>query len=222
MITDGLNPLSFLTFVALVLGSGAAGLLLVFSLILRRPDAARLIAKLALAGGGAYAGLFLLASLRSKDRVLGLNEEKHICEVDCRLAYSVAGVKTPKTLDGRTARGTFYVVTVKVRFDEQTISSHRGMGPLTPNSRYVAIVDGLGRRYEALTEALQRELVPGESYTTDLVFDLPPDARDLRLILANHDIETPFLIGHENSFFHGKTTFRLEPAVRGSGDAAVS
>ena len=215
MITDGLNPLSFLTFVALVLGSGAATLLLVFSLILRRPDAARLIAKLALAGVGAYAALFLLASLTSRDRVLGLNEEKHICEVDCHLAYSVAGAKTAKALDGRTARGTFYVVTVKVRFDEQTISPRRGMGPLTPNSRYVAIVDGEGRRFETATDVLKRQLVPGEAYTTDVVFDLPPDARDLRLILASHDIVTPFLIGHENSFLHAKTTFRLEPAVHG-------
>ncbi len=38
MITDGLNPLTFLTFVALVLGSGAATLLVVFSLILKRPE----------------------------------------------------------------------------------------------------------------------------------------------------------------------------------------
>jgi hypothetical protein len=209
MITDGLNPLSFLTFVALVLGSGAAALLFAFSLVLKRPEAAALIAKLALGGVGAYVALLLLASITSKDRVLGPNEEKHICEVDCHLAYSVVGVKTAQTLDGRPARGTFYVVTVKVRFDEQTISSRRGMGPLTPNSRYAGVVDGEGRRYEAPTDALRRQLVPGESYTTDLVFDLPPDARDLRLILANHDIETPFLIGHENSFFHGKTTFKL-------------
>ena len=34
MITDGLNPLTFLTFLALVFGSGAAALLVVFSLIL--------------------------------------------------------------------------------------------------------------------------------------------------------------------------------------------
>jgi hypothetical protein len=174
-----------------------------------------LIAKLGFAGISVYAAVFLLASLTSKDRVLGPNEEKHICEVDCHLAYSVVGVKTAQTLDGRTARGTFYVVTVKVRFDEQTISPHRGMAPLTPNSRYVAIVDGAGRRYEAPADALKRQLVPGESYTTDFVFDLPHDARDPRLILANHDIETPLLIGHENSVFHGKTTFRLEPSVQG-------
>ncbi len=60
MITDGLNPLTFLVFVALVLGSGAVALLVVFSLVLKRPDAARLIAKLGFVGVSAYAALFLL------------------------------------------------------------------------------------------------------------------------------------------------------------------
>ncbi|OLD05554.1 MAG: hypothetical protein AUI99_01245 [Gemmatimonadetes bacterium 13_1_40CM_3_69_22] len=209
MITDGLNPLNLLTFLALVVGSGAAVLLIVFSLVLKRPDAARLIGQVALGGVGVYLALFLIAALASKERVLDPSEEKHICEVDCHLAYSVVGTKTAKLLDGHTAHGVFYVVTVKIRFDETTISSHRGMAPLTPNSRYVAILDGQGRRYEGPTDALQRQLVPGESYTTDLAFDLPPDARDLRLILASHDVATAFIIGHENSFFHGKTTFRL-------------
>lgn len=66
--------------------------------------------------------------------------------------------------------GTRCVVTVKVRFDETTISPRRG---------------------------------------TDLVFELPPGAHDLRLLLASGDAETRPLIGHENSFFHGKTLFRL-------------
>ena len=35
MITDGLNPLNLLTFLALVVGSGAAALL-IFSLVLKR------------------------------------------------------------------------------------------------------------------------------------------------------------------------------------------
>ena len=209
MITDGLNPLTFLVFVALVLGSGAVALLVVFSLVLKRPDAARLIAKLGFVGVSAYAALFLLASLTSKDRVLGPNEEKHICEVDCHLAYSVVGVKTAQTLGGRTARGTFYVVTVKVRFDGTTISSHRGMAPLTPNSRYVAIVDGEGRRYEGPADPLKRQLIPGESYTTDIVFDVPADARQLRLVLRNNDRETALIIGHENSLLHGTITFAL-------------
>lgn len=213
MITDGLNPLNLLTLIALVLGSGAAVVLALFALILRRPDIARLIAKLGLAGAGAYVALFLVASFASRDRSLGPSEEKHICEVDCHLAYSVLASHTTKTLAGRTAQGTFYVVTVKVRFDESTISPHRGMGPLTPNSRYVAIVDRQGRRYEAPVDVLKRPLIPGESYTTDFVFDLPPDAQDPRLILASDDAETRWVIGHENSFFHGKTLFQLEPRV---------
>jgi hypothetical protein len=200
MITDGLSPLSILAFVALVLGSGVGAVLFAFSLVLKRPDVAKLIARLALGGVGAYLALLLLLALTSHDRVLGPNEEKHICEVDCHLAYSVVDVKT---------QGTRYVVTVKVRFDETTIASHRGMAPLTPNSRYVAILDSQGRRYEAPSDALARQLVPGQSYTTDLVFDVPADAHDLRLILASGDPETRVLIGHENSFFHGKTTFRV-------------
>jgi len=200
MITDGLNPITFLAFVGLVLGVGAAALLGVLSLALRRRDVAKLIAGLALGGVGLYLGLLLIAALTSTDRVLAVGDEKHICEVDCHLAYSVVGVKT---------QGARYTVTVKVRFDETTISGHRGMGPLTPNSRYVAVVDVRGRRYEAPTDGLRRPLVPGESYTTDLVFDVAPDAHDLRLVLRNDDPETRLVIGHENSFLHAKTIFRL-------------
>ncbi|HKW41832.1 MAG TPA: hypothetical protein VJN39_11340 [Gemmatimonadales bacterium] len=200
MTTDGLTPLSALTFLGAVLGIGAAVFLAAFSLVLGRSDVAKVIAGLAIGGVGLYAGLLVVAALTSTDRVLALGDEKHICEVDCHLAYSVARAG---------AQGTHYVVTVRVRFDATTTSPHRGMAPLTPNSRYVALVDGRGRRYAATGDGLRRPLVPGESYTTDLIFDLPSDARDLRLMLASGDIETPFLIGHENSFFHGKTTFRL-------------
>ena len=200
MITDGLNPITFLAFVGLVLGVGAAALLGVLSLALRRRDVAKLIAGLALGGVGLYLGLLLIAALTSTDRVLAVGDEKHICEVDCHLAYSVVGVKT---------QGARYTVTVKVCFDQTTISARRGMGPLTPNSRYVAVVDVRGRRYEAPTDGLRRPLVPGESYTTDLVFDVAPDAHDLRLVLRNDDPETRLVIGHENSFLHAKTIFRL-------------
>lgn len=201
MITDGLTPLSALTFLGFVLGIGAAVFLAAFSLVLGRSDVAKLIAGLSVGGAGLYSALLLVAALTSTDRVLALGDEKHICEVDCHLAYSVVRAGT---------QGAHYIVTVKVRFDETTISPHRGTGPLMPNSRYVALVDAQGRRYGAPADGLRRQLVPGESYTTDLIFDLPAEARDLRLLLASGDLETPFLIGHENSFFHGKTTFRLQ------------
>jgi hypothetical protein len=200
VITDGLNPLNFLMLVGVVLGVGGAGLLSGFALLLKRGDVAKLIAALALGAVDLYVAVVLIAGWASRDRVLALGQEKHICEVDCHLAYSVMGAET---------RGTHCTVTVKVRFDETTISPRRGMGPLMPNSRYVALVDDRGRRFEASTDGLRRQLVPGESFTTDLVFDVAPDARDLRLVLRNDDPETRLVIGHENSFLHGKTTFRL-------------
>ena len=186
MITDGLNPLNFLMLVGLVLGVGGAGLLSAFALVLRRGDVAKLIAGVALGALDLYVALVLAAGWTSQDRVLALGQEKHICEVDCHLAYSVVAAET---------RGTRCTVTVKVRFDAATISPHRGRGPLTPNSRYAALVDDRGRRYEAPTAELRRPLVPGESYTTDLVFDVASDAHDLRLVLRNDDPETRLEIG---------------------------
>ena len=200
MITDGLTPLTFLLFIAVVLGVAGAAVLGGFALLLKRGDVARLIGAVALGAVDIYVALALIAGWASKDRVLARGQEKHICEVDCHLAYSVVGAQT---------RGTHCTVTVKVRFDETTISPHRGMAPLRPNSRYVALVDDSGRSYEAPSDGLRRPLVPGESYTTDLAFDVAPDARDLRLVLRNDDPETRLMIGHENSFLHAKTTFRI-------------
>jgi hypothetical protein len=74
------------------------------------------------------------------------------------------------------------------------------------------LVDAQGHKYPGSTEGLRRRLVPGESYTTDIVFDVPADAKDLRFVLRNNDPETAFIIGHENSLLHGKTTFALGKA----------
>jgi len=52
-------------------------------------------------------------------------------------------------------------------------------------------------------------LRPGESYTTDSVFDVPQDARGLRLLITEDDPETRFVIGHENSLLHKKICFGL-------------
>ncbi len=59
-------------------------------------------------------------------------------------------------------------------------------------------------------------LRPGDSYVTTLVFDLPPTARNPRLYITTEPRFTQFLIGHENSFFHKKVLFDLEPQSRRS------
>jgi hypothetical protein len=206
MITDGLNPLTVLMFVGAVLGGAALVVIYAVARVMRREAFARLTLRVLLGGAGVYMVVFLIASIASRNRVLALGEEKHICEIDCHLAYAVATSKS-ESLPSGMLRVT---VTVKVRFDEGTISSRRPRdATLTPNSRYVALVDEAGNRYPGSTDGLKRKLIPGESYTTDIVFDVPASATDLRLVLRNNDPETAFIIGHENSLLHGKTTFAL-------------
>src|SRR5213594_334224 len=112
MITDGLNPLTVLLFVGTVL---AAATLIVLYIV------ARVTQRELLGGVGLYLLLFLGASVFSHSRVLAVGAEKHICEIDCHLAYAVAATKSESLANGMVR----HTVTVKVRFDEETISSHR-------------------------------------------------------------------------------------------------
>jgi hypothetical protein len=210
MITDSLGAVSFGLFIVAVLGTLALGAGYVLALLLKRTVWARWLLRIELAGVALYAALFLFASLSSGSRELAVGQEKHICEVDCHLAYAVTSTRTARQRDGKTAQGTFYVVTVRVRFDSGTIAPWRPRNvPLSPNGRIVALVDDQGRRYPAAADALNRQLLPGQAYSTDFVFDLPADATNPRLILASGDWPTHFMIAHENAFLHGKVLFRL-------------
>ena len=146
-----------------------------------------------------YSGTLLTYSLTSREKVLEPGQEKYFCELDCHLAYSVANVSTGGILgkgrDQRSAGGVFYVVTVRTWFDESTISPRRGNSPLWPNPRQVVVADRRGRVFFPSREGsralasegkagipLDHPLRPGESYSTSLVFDLPPDVDGPRLL----------------------------------------
>jgi hypothetical protein len=114
-------------------------------------------------------------------------------------------------------------VTVRTRFDEQTINPGRGNAPLFPNSRVVAVQDARGERYSpspAATRAIEQAssadkpistpLRPGEYYTTAFVFDLPEKVESPALLINEGELVTHFLIGHENSPLHRKVLFRLD------------
>lgn len=208
-------------FVLLVLG-----LVAMHALVVRRYGRARMTLKLLAFVTAIYFGVVLAFSFASGERVLARGEEKHFCEIDCHLAYSVIDVRRAKTLgEGAaqaTAGGEFLVVTLKTRFDETTISARRGDGELYPNPRTVTVYDADGHAYAPSEEGrhalaatgsggvpIETPLRPGESYTTELVFDLPADARAERLLVNESDLPTRFIIGHENSLFHKKTEFKL-------------
>lgn len=124
-----------------------------------------------------------------------------------------------------SARGNFVVVRVKTWFDERTISVHRGNGPLTPNARKVILVDNKGQKFapppagqaafdgfRTGSTPLTQPLRPGESYTTDFLFDVPKDSRGLRLLVTEDTPETRLVVGHENSLLHKKIYFGLDGA----------
>jgi len=210
---------------------GVAGLVTAYGLVRKRRDIAK---KSVLAGGivaGGYLVLLLGASLVSSEKVLAMGEQKYFCEMDCHEAYSVVGVRTAKTIgegpEQKTAAGTFYIVTVKVGFDEKTISSRRAKDmPLHPNPRMALLIDPRGQEFTvspvgqmALEKAEGKAAIPftwllkpGESYTTDLVFDVPSDVASPRLYITIADaLPAPLLIGHERSPLHKRILFDLTP-----------
>ncbi len=210
---------------------GLAALALAGAWIAGKRDWAKGALAIAVILAGSYFAILIAFSLKSHERVLRVGEQKYFCEMDCHEAYAVAEVSTRKTLgppgNEIAAKGKFYVVAVKVWFDERTISSRRGNGPLDPNPHEATIVDQSGRRCrisdagQARLEQVQGKTIPfttpirpGESYKTTLVFDLPADVRNPRLYITTEPWLTQFLIGHENSFFHKKVLFELEPQSR--------
>ena len=175
---------------------------------------------------GIYFVIMLGFSFASKDEVLARGQEKHFCEIDCHLAYSITDVRQTKSLgnapDQVTAAGMFRVVTLKTRFDETTTSVNRGNGLLYPNSRIVAVIDESGKKYfpspqgqgalersQAAGTPLTNPLRPSETYTTTLVFDVPADIRNPTLLIREGDFVTHFVIGHENTPLHKKTRFQI-------------
>jgi len=190
----------------------------------------------ALAVGGAagaatvgllYVAVWLVASLASHERILHAGERKYFCEIDCHLAYSVERVERAESLGAGAptpANGEFVIVTLKTWFDPSTISPRRPLdAPLWPNKRNVRLADGAGVHYPPLpgaTAALARAgrpstpltepLIPGQSYTTLLVFDVPRGARGLKLYVGNYSADGAFLIGHEASPLAKKSWFSLD------------
>ena len=202
-------PLAVVGFLAACGGlfvAAAAGLIFWFA---RKPKFARVAGNAVGIGGVLYFGLLLGFSASSHDRALALGQEKYFCEIDCHLAYAVVDVKS--LLHGESKD---YMVTLRTRFDETTISPHRPKdAPLAPSPREVRVIDSSGRAYEPASTAgtsLMTPLRPGDSYNTEMQFRIPKEASGLRLLIQTIPAwPDRVLIGDENSWLHKKTYFAL-------------
>ena len=174
-----------------------------------------------------YALVLVGVSLTSHEKTLAPGENKYFCEMDCHIAYSVVDFEEAKALGDESQQtlpaGRFVIVQLKTWFDPDTISKHRGDGILAPNPRHAVLVDEAGHQFRqspqgqaALaklrgnTPPLSQPLRPGESYVTELVFDVADNARNLRVFVGDDSaIPERLLIGHENSFLHRKIFLAL-------------
>ena len=213
-----------------LLGAGflllTAGLTLGYAIVMKKSRLTKVAMVTIVLGAGVYLAAMLIYSFVSSEKVLARGQEKHFCEIDCHLAYSVTDVYETKVLgegsDQLTAAGMFRVVTVKTRFDEKTISLNRGDRLLYPNSRVVTVTDASGNQYfpaaaaqrvleksQAAGTAMTIPLRPGESYSTTFAFDLPADIKNPTLLIREGEWVTHAVIGHENSPLHKKTRFQI-------------
>jgi hypothetical protein len=195
---------------------------------------ARRLAKFAVRGaaiaGIGYAALLLGVALASPNKTLPPGKWKYFCEADCHIAYSIDSSQDASTLGPEakpiTAQGRFVVVRLKTWFDENSVASFRGNAPLAPNPRAVKLVDERGHSYLPVPQAAavaglrstppSQPLRPGESYLTTFVFDVPGDARNPKLLIADTDPMSSLVVDHENSPLHGKIYLSLYPYAPGT------
>jgi len=171
-----------------------------------------------------YFGVLVGVSLASPEKTLPVGCWKYFCEIDCHIAYSVQNSYSGATLGPESspavAKGMFIVVKLETWFDPNSISKFRGDGPLSPGPRRVFLVDNAGRLFEPwhrgataplesgtpLTTALR----PGQSYSTNLVFDVPNGSASYRLLITTEaDAISKLVIDDENSLLHRKIYLAL-------------
>lgn len=108
------------------------------------------------------------------------------------LAFTVTGITSSKTLGSsytkKTAQGTFNVVTLSIK--------NVGKETATIDSSMIKIIDGQGRKFDRSIDGqtakgldqghvdlFLQQVQPSLSVVGDIVFDLPDDATDLKLLV---------------------------------------
>jgi hypothetical protein len=171
---------------------------------------------------GVYGGSLLTVSLISRERVLPRGADLRFCGFyfDCHMAVAVDSVERAAAVGAARANGEFYVVSIRV-------SSNAIRETLRLMNPEYQVLDAAGRRYArsaageaaftAQTGAKAALVLPvpaGGEYHTAVVFDLPADIQNPRLLVR--DVGGPdlvlegLLIGDEDSFLHKPTTLALQ------------
>jgi hypothetical protein len=169
-----------------------------------------------------YIAMLLGFSFLSEEKTLGLNEPKEFCGfyLDCHMHTSISDVKRTKTIGDKTAKGEFYIVKVKVFSDAKRVE-------LGLHSPKLYVIDSGGKRYPHFEEAetpappFDKKVPAGGDFEKEVVFDLPANVKNPRLDVAEgigiDKVIESVLIGDEDSLFHKRIRFNLEPQPTQAG-----
>ncbi len=164
-----------------------------------------------------YAVMLLGFSFASTEKTLAIGEAKEYCGfyLDCHMHTAVTGVQKTKTIGNETAKGEFYIVTVKVFSNAKAAT----LGLLTVDAH---VVDEQNRTYtrSEIAEAqlppqpqFEKKISPVESFEKEIVFDLPADVQNPYLdISEGYGIDKAIeavLVGDEDSILHKRAFFML-------------
>ncbi|HET8657199.1 MAG TPA: hypothetical protein VFL93_16855 [Longimicrobiaceae bacterium] len=197
--------------VALLLACAVAAVVL---LILRRRTGLRRVLVAGAGVIGAYLVALLVVSVLSGNRRLQPDTRKYICEPECQLSYSFAGLRTG-SLPGTGRVGIVYI---RVRSDTASASGSPGL--IWPGPRRLRLLDAAGREIAptspervwgvaGMQATLRQPVPPGGAFTAGVPFLMPEGFTPTTVMLTQDAPVTHLLIGNENSPLHGKAVWEI-------------
>jgi hypothetical protein len=159
------------------------------------------------------------ASFLSKEKTLALNEPKEYCGFyfDCHMHTAVTDVQKARSIGDQTAKGEFYIVSVKV-------FSNAKREPLRLVDTKAAVIaqDQKFERSLIAETALgaqpefETQIAPAGWFIKKIVFDLPADVKEPRLDIGDgYGIDTALeavLVDDEDSILHKRKYFDISAA----------
>ena len=167
-----------------------------------------------------YAVMLLGYSAASKDRVLGVGEPKEFCGfyLDCHMHAKVTSVHTANRIGNRTAKGTFYIVGVRVFSDARNpdiafrLIEPRALIEVDDHTAITRDPDSEALLPTAAVD-LGGEIKGSRSIDKEIVFDVPATLPDPKMQIAEgYGIDSTIeaiLIDDEDSVFHARNYFDL-------------
>jgi hypothetical protein len=181
---------------ALILSFLATAILLARAAILallRRFASARRALQYAAAVAAIYLAALLLVSLTSHERRLALGEDQ--CFDDWCTSVTKIEQRRPQT-----------VVLLRVTNQARRVR-------MRPDNPHIEVRDARGESFAPAMDdgvPLDKTLGPGESFTKQIVFELPPATERPVFVVTEGGWPSRLVIDDENSFFHLKTVTPLK------------